>query len=242
MRSLKSKGLMRIVLVVMAIMVVSPMTMLASEESVVSEATEADADQSGSMQTEPHPFNEGTTTNEDINEQPTWNLPMLMGSLAAQAASHVGFVETRHSDLLEQPLLITGELEYRPPDILIRRIISPRPETFIIQDKHVTIERPRQNDRYLPLSAAPALEGLAQALRGVLGGRQALLEQAFALQLTGKAACWQLQLTPNDASVSEEIAQLTIYGKHGELRSFDIVEPDGDRAVVLLQDLIDNAE
>lgn len=179
---------------------------------------------------------------EPDSSQPEWSLSLLMQSLAANSASHVGFVETRHSDLLEQPLQITGELEYRPPATLIRRIISPRSEIFIIEDKHVTIERPRQNDRYLPLSAAPALQGLAQALRGVLGGNQVMLEGAFDLQLSGNAAGWQLQLTPNDSDVSEEIAQLTIHGTDGELRSFEIVEPDSDRAVVVLQALVDADE
>ncbi len=176
---------------------------------------------------------------ESDSSAPEWNLSLLMQSLAAKPASRVGFVETRHSDLLEQPLQITGELEYRPPATLIRRIVSPRPETFIIEDRHVTIERPRQNDRYLPLSAAPALEGLAQALRGVLGGNQAMLEEVFTLQLGGNAVDWQLQLTPDDADVSEEIAQLTIHGTDSELHSFEMVEPDGDRAVVVLQVLVD---
>lgn len=169
-----------------------------------------------------------------------WNIEVLMQSLIDSASPRVGFVETRYSALLDEPLKVVGELEYKPPNTLIRRTLTPRQETFTIEDSHLTISRGRQEDRYLPLSAAPILKGLAIALRSVLSGDLTTLQAHFSLEISGNESCWSLQLKPLDSKVANEISILTIYGEYTQLRSFIINEPDGDRSEVVL-DIIKDA-
>jgi len=171
-----------------------------------------------------------------------WDISTLMESLSVVTAPTTSFVEKRYSSLLEQPLIITGELEYHAPDTLVRRMLTPKLETFIIAGKHVTIQRPRQKDRYLPLSAAPALDGLAQALRSVLAGDLSDLQSAYTTQLSGAENCWELHLTPKDVKVFNELTELVIRGQQQQLNSFTALEPDGDRVVIMLSVSTDATE
>ncbi len=186
----------------------------------------------------------GSAAGAELDEADSmaWDLAVLSQALAGNAEHAVAFIETRHSGLLDKPIIITGELEYQPPDTLVRRILTPRPETFIIDDQHVTITRPRQKDRYLPLATAGALRGLATALRGILSGDLASLENTFAINLSGRADDWQLQLYPSEAELREEIIRLRIQGQQGRLSSFTLFEPDGDRAEVIVKAISDDAQ
>ena len=95
------------------------------------------------------------------------------------------FVERKYLKLLKQPLELTGTLEYRAPDHLERRTLTPKPESFVV-DGDASRSRTRAD------SAAPSrcrttsccgLSWKASAPRS--RGTLAALDRFYAVALDG---------------------------------------------------------
>ena len=97
----------------------------------------------------------------------------LMRQLAAVESSHATFVETRHSALLKEPLVLRGTLTYRRPAFLEKRVEQPYVERMAIDGDalvvgllHVLLqkcrtpidERAAQHQRFLQQRAVPGLD------------------------------------------------------------------------------------
>ena len=71
-----------------------------------------------------------------------WSLSELLNLLAQQEASTASFTETRQSGLLLEDAHLTGRLEYRRPDYLLREIKQPFSERFEVSGSRVTVTGP----------------------------------------------------------------------------------------------------
>jgi hypothetical protein len=137
--------------------------------------------------------------------------------------------------VLDRPLVISGELAWLGGDKLQRRVDRPKAETFTIADGEVTQERVGKKPRHFSLSRAPQLQVLLQSFAALLSGNPAHLQQVFEISHSGDpAAHWTLNLVPRDAKVARTIAAITINGYATQSRCMQMHEADGDLAVDLL--------
>jgi Outer membrane lipoprotein carrier protein LolA-like len=156
----------------------------------------------------------------------------LMHDLAAAPKAAISFTETRHSSLLKEPLVTTGELRFSPPDTLERRVDAPFPERYRVEGDRMTIERPGAGaPRTLSLTSQPLLANLVDTVRAMLRGDLPALARLYRIELAGDRDDWALTLLPSDPAMVEFVSSVHVTGHRGMLARMEVVEPNGDRTV-----------
>lgn len=159
----------------------------------------------------------------------------LIAALGQPAPARTTFAEARFLQVLERPLVVSGELAWLGGDKLQRRVDHPRQETATIADGEVTQQREGKSARHFSLKRAPQLQVLLDSFVALLSGDAARLQQSFEVRHDGDASgAWTLTLTPRDAKVAKTVASITIDGYGHESRCMHMQEADGDLAVDLL--------
>jgi hypothetical protein len=159
----------------------------------------------------------------------------LIAALGQPAPAHTAFAEARFLQVLERPLVVSGELSWLGGDQLQRRVDHPQQETATIANGEVTQQRAGKSPRHFSLTRAPQLQVLLDSFVALLSGDAARLQQAFEIRQTGDdSGAWTLTLLPRDAKVAKTVASITIDGFARESRCMHMQEADGDLAVDLL--------
>lgn len=159
----------------------------------------------------------------------------LIAALGHPAPAHTPFAEARFMQVLDRPLIVSGELSWLGGDKLQRRVDKPQSETATIADGEVTQEREGKKPRHFSLKRAPQLQVLLDSFVALLSGDAGRLQQAFDIRQSGDIhGAWTLTLTPLDARVAKTIASITVDGNAKESRCMHMQEADGDLTVDLL--------
>jgi len=140
----------------------------------------------------------------------------LIQRLAKPAPASIEFEEWRFSALLEQPLVVSGELRYMAADHLERFVQQPYREKTIIRGESVRVERHGEKLRTFALKRAPELKGLLSAFGALLTGDSSELEKDFEISARGDSERWELTLVPRDTRARQHIAQLVVTGAANE--------------------------
>ncbi|CAN5632049.1 hypothetical protein BH10PSE18_BH10PSE18_12040 [soil metagenome] len=166
---------------------------------------------------------------------PAWafDMPELMGLLARQKQGEGTFTEQRDVRGVDGPLAASGTLSFTAPDQLVRRTLSPRPETMAVDGNTLTLSRSGRT-RTMPLDSVPELLGLVEAMRATLAGNASVLQRYFSIQVTGSAAEWALDLAPVDGRLSSQIAALRLVGRAGDVLGIEMEFRGGDRSVMTI--------
>jgi hypothetical protein len=154
-----------------------------------------------------------------------------MDTLASAPQGRASFVELKYISILDLPVESSGELEFRPPDRLVKRTLRPVPETLALEGDTLVMERKGQR-LALGLAEAPAAASLIESLRATLAGDRGSLERVYRLGLVGSAQGWTLRLAPRDARVGALVSEIVIEGVGAQVRQVEIIQPDGDRSVM----------
>jgi hypothetical protein len=149
--------------------------------------------------------------------EPSWSLDQLMIELGRVQHAKARFVERKYLKLLTQPLELTGTLEYRAPDHLERRTLTPKPESFVVDGDVLTLENAR---------------GQRRTLKGDLGA----LRRFYDVSLEGGEKSWQLSLNPKQPRMSAIISMILIGGTDGKIGTIEIREAKGDRSVMTVHE------
>jgi hypothetical protein len=160
-----------------------------------------------------------------------WDLAQLMEDLARSKGGRVRFVETKYLSLLDKPLVSSGEMTFTAPDRLEKRTLAPRPETLLLDNDRVTIERD-QRKLSVSLASQPEALAFADSIRGTLNGNRQSLEKHYGLHLAGSRDHWTLTLLPSEQSIAAIIQRITITGQRSRIRTIEYLQADGDRAVM----------
>lgn len=159
----------------------------------------------------------------------------VIAALRQPAPAHTAFAEARFLQVLDRPLVVSGQLSWLGGDRLQRRVEHPRAETATIADGEVTQQREGKPPRHFSLKRAPQLQVLLDSFAALLGGDAGRLQQAFEIRHEGDAAgAWTLTLVPRDARVARTVARIRIDGAGNQPRCMHMEEADGDLAVDLL--------
>ncbi len=150
------------------------------------------------------------------------DLISLFERIAAGPSASLGFEEVRTSELLQQPVLISGTLSYADDGRLIRDIQQPRRETHILFQDHVEISRPGGYFRSFSLHKAPELQALRYALSAVLTGQAQQLQEHFDLIWWHDHEHWRLRLTPRDEAVAQALEALVMSGHNDQIDAIEL--------------------
>ena len=111
-----------------------------------------------------------------------WDIDQLMQDLAQIRSNRATFVEKKFIAIIDKPVESSGELFYSAPDRLEKRTLKPKPESMILDQSTLIIERGRQKHR-LALQDYPELSAFIDSIRGTLAGDRKALERSFRLNL-----------------------------------------------------------
>lgn len=162
------------------------------------------------------------------------SVSQLMTMLAGVSESEARFTEIRESLLLKAPLVISGQLAYRRPDHLEKRIETPFSEVTVIDGTRITVSKGGAAERsYSVPTGAP--RALVESLRATLAGDLAALERYFEVHARGAADAWSLTLIPRAAELSNYVTRVEIAGSKEQLSRIEVIEASGDRSLTTLQ-------
>jgi len=136
--------------------------------------------------------------------------------------------------MLDQPLVVSGELAWLGGDRLERRVDHPNREVSTIADGEVVQQREGREPRRFSLKRAPQLQILLDSFVALLGGDATRLEQSFTVHQRGDDKRWTLALVPRDAKLARTVGLIEIDGSGSEPRCMRMQEADGDLAIDLL--------
>lgn len=139
--------------------------------------------------------------------------------------------------MLDQPLLLRGELTWRGDAQLEKRIDTPYRETLIINGEDVEVQREKKSPHHFTLEHAPELRGFLAGFTALLSGNMAQLQQYHAFALSGDEHAWRITLTPRDAALRKRIRRIQVFGSDKMLRCFNVEQADGDSNVLLVEQL-----
>jgi hypothetical protein len=163
--------------------------------------------------------------------QPAFDLARLMQLLSESASSEAPYVEEKFSALLARPVVSSGTLVYRRPDVVEKNMAMPRREGFRIAGEELTITRAGR-EKHIALSSEPLLAAFAAGLRGVLSGDARQLGEHYRLALEGTQPDWRLEMTPLDADIARYVERIVVSGNAGRVKRIEVREASGDRSVL----------
>lgn len=169
-------------------------------------------------------------------QSPRLDLRTLTGLLAQRRTAEARFTEERHVAGFDSPLRASGTLSFTAPDRFVRQVLEPRPESMSVQGNTIVLRRGGRS-RQMTLDAVPELTALVEAMRGTLNGDAALLQRHFETRVDGDAGRWTLTLLPRDARLASQVREMQIAGQAGEIRSVGLWMSNGDRSLMLLDNL-----
>ena len=165
-----------------------------------------------------------------------WNVDQLMGVLAQTRSGRASFVERKSIAMLDKPVESSGELLFNAPHHLEKRTLKPKPETMVLDNGTLTIERGRQKHT-LQLADYPELAAFIDSIRATLAGDRQALDRNYRLSLDGGSENWTLQLLPADEKMQAVVRRIRISGARDAVSRIEIVQADGDSSLMLVEKL-----
>jgi len=158
----------------------------------------------------------------------------ILGQLKQPVPAATPFLELRESELLEEPMRISGEYRRPDEDTLVRRVGAPYVETTTLRDGRATIEREGRSPRSFPISRSPELAGLQASFGALLAGDHAALEDHYALGAWGTADGWTMTMAPRSRELARRVQSISLFGAGGDLRCIETLTTGGEVQRTLL--------
>lgn len=155
----------------------------------------------------------------------------LMADLARNTGGRARFVERREMSLLNAPIVSSGELEFIPPNRLVKRTLKPKPESMVVDGDYLLFER--GDKRYeLSLAATPEAAAFVDSIRGTLSGDLPTLERVYRVRIEGTRDRWSLILFPKLARMQAIVVEIRVEGGGRQVKRIIIEQADGDRSTM----------
>ena len=169
-----------------------------------------------------------------ISHADTFTIEQLMQALSKAKHNHATFVEKKYIALLDEPVESSGELFFTAPDQLEKRTLLPKPEALIADGNRILIERGSKT-YYFTTQNLPELGIFINSIRGTLAGDLHNLTRSFQLNLAGDTNKWVLHLLPTNKKIQKMLKHIQIAGMNDQINSIEIIQIDGDRAVMTIK-------
>jgi len=164
------------------------------------------------------------------------DLQEVLRATAVEPPARVRFREERHNALLENPLILTGYLEYLGPGQMSKVIETPFQETLLIDSTHIEVEREGQVQR-IPLRRARSLQSMLAGIEAVLAGNESRIEKDFRYELGGEKKAWSMRLEPLSRRVARNLGSIFVQGDASTVQNIRINLNNGEwQLIELLKD------
>lgn len=168
-----------------------------------------------------------------------WSLELLtvLENTKIAPPDRVGFREERHNQLLKEPLVLTGYLEYLGEGRLRKVVETPFEESFLIEADHIQVERDGKI-RKLALNKSKSLKIMLAGIEAILAGQSERLETIFDYELSGTDLSWSLQLVPLSRRIAKQLTGLLVKGDDNSVTSirFDLKGGEWHQMEILSND------
>jgi len=169
---------------------------------------------------------------------PSAQTVQLVEALRRPLPAATGYTEVRFVQMLDEPLVLHGDLTYSSADALGKSVVNPYEETTTIADGQVEIRRPGKPVKRFSLKRAPALAGFLESFSATLAGDAQRLARSYVLSSEGGPdGQWQLRLMPRDAALAKHVTRVTVSGAKTTPLCFEIEEAGGDSSILLVDRL-----
>jgi len=138
-------------------------------------------------------------------------LSEVMDRIRVEPPNRAEFREERFNALLQDPLVLTGYLEYPEPGHLVKVVETPFQESMEVDGDQVEISRDGKKRR-LSLKNRKPLLVMLQSIESILSGQADALAEHFDTGLTGSADDWQLRLVPRSRRLAKHLESMTVKG------------------------------
>ncbi|MES3013121.1 MAG: LolA-related protein [Pseudomonadota bacterium] len=173
--------------------------------------------------------------------QATFDIALLMRTLAQVKAGEATFTETRTVAMLERTLQSSGRLSFEAPDSFVRETLKPRREKIAVVGNSVTMSMGSGTgvrSRTVPLDSVPEAAVIMEAIRGTLTGNRDAIERHFTPTVSGTPQRWTLELKPREPRLRELVIAVRLAGENGLVREVTVAMADGDRSVMTIEPVV----
>ncbi|MDT8449379.1 MAG: LolA-related protein [Wenzhouxiangellaceae bacterium] len=162
------------------------------------------------------------------NDSADTELVRLFERIAERQGRTLAFEEVRGSELLTEPVVVSGTLRRAEDGRLIREIQRPRRETHTLYEDRVEITRPNGYSRSVNLKKAPELQALRYALSAILTGRIEQLREQFELIWSQQDSAWQIRMSPLDKDIAKALEALVLRGCSDRIEAIELQLSDSE--------------
>lgn len=152
----------------------------------------------------------------------------ILDEIEARRDEAIPFVETRHSQLLEQPLILHGHVIFTADAALSKRIEQPVRESVTISPDGMELEREGKRRR-VSLDKRADVKVFYAGMRALLDGDAEALDDIFEVSTNRVGSEWRIVLVPKDAGLRTFVDKLTISGSGARVLTVETEQPGGDR-------------
>jgi len=178
----------------------------------------------------------GTTADETEAGADAARLEQVMALLAEGGGIRAEFEETRHLQILTEPIETRGVLYFAPPDRLARHTTYPGHSRLVVNGDQAAF-RDETGQQALDLGASEVARGLVGNLMVLLRGDLAGLRSRYTLSFQTEGPSWVLELAPRSPELRSVIDRQRVAGNGRVLLSLESWEPGGDRTLTRFDDV-----
>jgi outer membrane lipoprotein-sorting protein len=169
---------------------------------------------------------------DDAGKPAALDLKQLMTDLGQVKIAKARFVERKYLNVLKEPLEFSGTLVYTAPSRLEKNTLLPKPESLLVEENKLTIERADGQRRTLMLQDYPEIWAFVESIRATLAGDLQTLSRFYQVSLEGDIEHWQLSLKPSEQKMRAMVSLVKISGNKNWVDSIEIQEADGDHSIM----------
>jgi hypothetical protein len=161
-------------------------------------------------------------------------LSELFEHIRLSPPDRAAFREVRHNPLFQQPMELSGYLEYPRAGQLRKVIEQPFEETMAVDGDTLELTRDGRTKR-LSLKNRESILAFLRSIESLLAGDAAMLEALFEVELSGTLDSWRLRLVPASGSLGRQLELLTVSGgpSHIEQIRFDMTNGEWQRLEIV---------
>lgn len=178
-------------------------------------------------------FSANATQWQAFDESSAWLSQLSMGQQGQYRAS---FTQARHLQIMQQPLLSSGEVILKAEQGLIWQQLKPFQQTLVVSAAKVSQYDRDAQAMQMPAVAQQMIQAWAPMMQQVILGQWSALQQRFEVQLAqgSNIEHWQMQLTPREQQMQSALANIELSGGE-QLQDIAIHQQNGDVLRIRLQ-------
>jgi hypothetical protein len=161
----------------------------------------------------------------------------VMGLLARVSLSESSYLEEKHYDMLDIPMVRSGQLSYRAPDFLSWVQGQNGQLRFEIHGNEMIAYRGNSVHQRMPLDSVSAASAFVESFRATLAGDARRLSEHYYIAFSGQPDSWQLSLKPRHDDIGRFIEHIRISGESDRIHEIRIEESNGDWSLMRLESL-----